>query len=236
MKRVIATVLLVMMGSLSTAHADQPIDCGEVSTYLEMVDARMVEEVFAVVSAPGWAEGASEAQDVLASTDGTYEGVSREDVAPMLDYLGVPGKVLTSIEATDVPESTSELHESAAAYWSESMDMIETAVNDGTLAGTPRVAHFEALIARNIAAQDELRSSCSDVVQPYEERQEALADFFAVLGTEDGAAAFEAVTPADLQGVGYSFLFFAEPPVEARHVTVNSTPVVVQDVDATPAD
>jgi hypothetical protein len=148
----------------------------------------------------------------------------------------VPGVVLAGIDPADVPESAEPLHESATTYWVTTADMIEAMVKDGPSASFPFLETLENAAMENIAAQADIVEQCPELPESYDDDQVRLDALFAILDEGGDPGLLANSTLADLEGMGFFFLFFGEEEIEADRITVESTPATVQPILATPED
>jgi hypothetical protein len=235
MKRLLGMIALVLVTPLSPVTASpasaQASDCADIAAYIDMVDTQVAEEMHTVVTEPGWVEDAQRTEGLL---DGNSTRVGRPN--PLVQYLSVPGVVLAGIDPADIPESVVPLHESATTYWVTNSRMIEAMVKDGPSASFPFLETLDDAAMENIAAQADIVEQCPEIPESYEDAQARLDTLFAVLD-EDGDPGFLVdATPADLEGMGFFFLFFGEEEIEADRVTPDRAPATVKPIPATPED
>lgn len=222
MKRLFATVALIVLTTLpvSTSTASQASYCADIAAYIEMVDTRMADEMHALVTTPGWVEDAQR-------TEGLLQVAPDGEINPLVEYLAVPGVVLAGFDQAEIPERAMPLHESAAAYWATSSDMIQAMVKDGPSASYSFLQTLDTAAGENIAAQEEIVAACPEIPESYEESRIRLETMFAVLDSEDDPGLLADATPEDLEGMGFFFLFFGEEAVAVREPAQVSTPAIV---------
>lgn len=242
MKRLFTMIALVVLTTLpaSTATAATPtaqgVDCGEIAAYIDMVDAQVVDEMHALVTTPGWAEDAQMASEALNSGNQVIANLSVPLMQPLLDYLAIPGEVLSGIGPKDVPASALPLHESATVYWVTNSEIYVALLEDPDEVSYADVTVIETATTENVAAQDAITGQCPEIPESYADAQVRLNTLFALLDGEGDAGPLADATTEDLEGMGFFFLFFADETVEARGVTAGSTPTTVNPMPATPED
>ena len=212
MRRLLACALLLMTGMLfaSPAYAVQGVNCDDIAAYLLEVDARSAEHVFAVISDPAWQASAETAIAKAETLEDGMIALSREEAEPMIQYLAVGHTVLSGIEPETIPDDARELHDSATEYWAMMNDLFTSIFKDGPFAAFAYLEQMESLTNWNWAAQEEIRTACPDVIAPYVDRLDELTKFFAVMDGEGDMTSIRSSTVEDVQGMGYTYLFFAD--------------------------
>src|SRR5699024_11031848 len=105
MRRFLFSVLLVLIatGPGAVVGASQSAACGAIEGYLTTVDASVVEQTMALVADPEWVSGAEALTEHLVATDGDMEGLTVEQMDPMIQLWSVPMHVLGDVPAGEIP-------------------------------------------------------------------------------------------------------------------------------------
>lgn len=231
---VVIMAILPASGAMTSQISDT--DCDDIAAYIDMVDAEVAEEMHALVTTPGWEEDAQGAIEAMNAGDAEIDHLSVPMMQPLLDFLAIPGEVLAGIDPKDVPASALPLHDSATVYWVTNSEVYVALLEDPDTISYANVEVLEEAMTDNIAAQDAITEQCPEIPESYTDDQARLETLFAVLDRDGDPGLLADATLADLEGTGFFFLFFGEEEIEAKNVTVGSTPVTMEPQPATPED
>lgn len=230
MNRVIVWLMLcgLLMSMVpSAAAAPSHIDCGEVKTYMEKIDALAGEAFLKVVSDPEWAPTVMKEQLTLQTLIEGGNVHNPEEPNALLNFIAIPLDVLDRVDSDDVPESMLALHTSATEYWVISTDLVEALYTEGQDGAMAFLEPLEKVTTENLEAQRQVRTDCAENLTPFQEREEQLQDMFAVLEMGGDISTLTNADAEDMQGFAYFILFFANEPVQSPArvtVPVRATP------------
>ena len=210
MRRVIFSLLFVIAAMLpgTAAVAAQGTDCADLETYLQTVDAAVIEHTMTLVQSEEWIE-AAEAASAVIQEGGDLENITEDALAPVIELWSIPAQVLDEIPDDEIPADALALHESAGEHWSMMAELLAAIGRDGPGAIFMYIAEVDRVTNENWSAQESVRSTCADVVAGYEDQLATLTEMFSVMDSGDLSPIIE-VTAEDLEGLGVMYLFFAD--------------------------
>jgi hypothetical protein len=233
MKWLLTIIALVVVTSMTsqTSVATQANDCADIAAYIHNIDSRMVEEMHALVTAPGWA---AEAQAAAVARNASDEAFTEENIEPLLAYLAVPVTALRDFDPAQVPDGARQLHESATDYWLAIEDTYDAMLDDD-LPGVVRVTRkIESAMERNLVAHKEIIATCPEILEPYEEVPEQHTNLVAVMGGEGDPELLAHASVEELAGIGIGFVFVHDPASVSAET--DGTPTPAEQVSSTPED